>query len=355
MEGKLVEIGRGRGEGYVSYTSEALGVQLGSAPGSVKRAFMSLFLPRPEGEKPQQALLSLGVRASTVLRPFRWKVVVDGATVTREFKPQFVSKTDNGVYMKAVYDVRPLLSRRIMERVSHRMIAFYDSFQPVTLADASMMAVFGGRGMYSYSYHIGAVSLEPGDSVKVDANLGGAIGERVAVVSLHIPSSSSRISIVAGGSEPVEVSGPGYRRVRVKVPYKGGLIPVAIRYHDTGERFYPKIVVLSEVIVHDVSYPEPRLKIEISEVSEEGDKVVIKGVVENRGEGVAVKPIVVVLGLGIRLATQSLGDQMEPGSQREFQIEADLSKTPVRPSSLTVRIVWNSLGRALFDDVHIRV
>lgn len=355
MKGKIAEIGRGQGEGYVSYASEYSGAQLGSSPGSTRRTFLSLFLPRPEEAEPVSAILSLGVRAPEARSPFKWKVTIDGATVTREFKPQFQAPVDRGVYMKALYDVKPLLSRRLRERTSHRLVALYDSYQPISLADASLLAVFRGEGRYSYSHHAGAVSLEPGEQVKVDASLGSYIGARTAVVTLHLPSASSRVRVVAGGSEPVTVSGPGFRRVRVRIPYRGGLIPVAVSYLDPGERFYPKIAVLTEVLVYDQVYPEPRLTIRVVNVEEEDGKVRIRGVVENRGAGPAARPMIIVLGMGIRLASQPIEEGIVPGEAREFTIEAPLDKAPVRPSTLTVRVVWSSLGRTVFEDSHVKI
>ncbi len=355
VNGKIVELARGQGEGYVSYTSEYSGAQLGSSPGSVRRTFMSLFLARPEGSEPRSALLALGVRAREARSPFRWKVTIDGATVTREFKPQFQAEIDRGVYMKAVYDVKPLLARRLTERTSHRLVALYDSYQPISLADASLIAAFSGDGRYTYSYHTGAVSLEPGEQVKVDANLGGWIGHRTAIVTLHLPSASSVVRIIAGGSEPVEVAGPGFKRVRVRIPYKGGMVPVAVKYLDPGEKFYPRIAVVSDVLVYDQVYPEPRLRVKVTGLEEENGKVRLSGVVENTGMGPASRPMIIVLGMGIRLASRQLEDMIAPGESREFTLEASLDKAPVRPSTLTVRVVWSSLGRTVFEDDHVKV
>ncbi|MEB3774438.1 MAG: hypothetical protein GSR86_05895 [Desulfurococcales archaeon] len=354
MDGELVEVSRGSGEGYVSFDSQYSNTPLGSSPGSLRRTFLSLFIPRPDEGVCTSSILSIGVRQPEARIPFRWKVAIDGSTIAREFKPQFRASIDKGVYMRAIYDVKPLLSRKLAERVSHRFTAVYDSYQPVTLADVSLLAVFSGQGRYSYSYHTGALAMEPGDSVKVDASIGGLIGDRVAVIALHIPSTSSIVRIVAGGSDPVEVTGPGFRLVRVKIPYRGGLVPVAIMYEDPGTRFYPRIVTVSDVLVYDQVYPSPRLRLRIDSVEASDSEAVIEGVVENTGEGPARSPMIIVLGMGIRLARSELGD-VEPGSSRRFTVRARLDRAPIRPSSLTVRVVWSNLGRTMFDDAHVRV
>ncbi|MCE4602951.1 MAG: hypothetical protein F7B18_07200 [Desulfurococcales archaeon] len=355
MDGKIVELAKGQGEGYVSYTSEYSGAQLGSSPGSVRRTFVSLFLARPEGSEPRSALLALGVRASKGRSPFRWKVTIDGATVTREFKPQFQAEIDRGVYMRAVFDVKPLLAKRLAEKTSHRLVALYDSYQPISLADTSLIATFTGDGRYVYSYHTGAVSLEPGEQVKIDASLGGWIGRRTAIITLHLPSASSVVRVIAGGSEPVEVSGPGFRRILVRIPYKGSLVPVALKYLDPGERFYPRIAVVSDILVYDQIYPEPKLRVKVTGLEEEDGRVRLSGVVENTGIGPASRPMIIVLGMGIRLASKQLEDIIAPGESREFSLEASLDKTPVRPSTLTVRVVWSSLGRTVFEDDHVKI
>ncbi|MCE4599543.1 MAG: hypothetical protein F7C81_05035 [Desulfurococcales archaeon] len=356
MSGTLVEIHRSEGVGFPSFDTQYAGISLGSGPGARKRGGMSLAIPRPEESACEVALLSVGVRTKAATVPFRWRLAVDGSTISREFKPQFRVEADESTYYRVVYDAKPLLYSKLVSTVDHRLQVLYDGFQPIVLSDASMLAVFKHeKSRYSVSYHTGAMTLTPGDVVKVDANIGNSFGgERIAIVSVYVPSPHAVIEVIAGGSEPLRVEGPGYRSIRVKVPYRGYMVPVAVRYRESDVRFYPKTAIITDVVVMEATYPVPRLKLVVDEVYVDDDKVSMKGYVENIGDDWVRRPLLVVLGMGVQLLRMEI-DDIEPGGERVFTATVNVSRLPVKPSKLSTRIIWSMMGKTIFDEVIVRL
>ncbi len=356
LEGVLAEVHRSYGTGFPSFDAQYAGINLGSGPGARKRGGIPLVIPRPEDSECEVALLSVGVRSRGATIPFRWRLAVDGSTISREFKPQFKVEADESMYYRAVYDAKPLLYSKLIATVDHRLQVIYDGFQPIILSDASLLAVFRHeKSRYSVSYHTGAQSLAPGDVIKVDANIGNSFGgDRIALVSMYIPSPHAILEVIAGGSEPLKVEGPGYKSVRVRIPYKGYMVPVAIRYKESNIKFYPKTAIITDIVVVETLYPEPRLRLYVDNVDVTDDKVTISGYIENTGNDWARRALLVVLGMGVQLAKMSI-DDIEPGGKREFTSTVSISRLPVRPPKLSTRIIWSSMGETMFDEVIIKL
>jgi len=333
------------GRGIPAWGYALGGPRVGSAPGASTRGTLWVSLPRAS-ESVERLLLSIGVFVDHDVRPpISWKLIVDGVSVSREFRPQFQVETDWGVYMKAIYDVKPILSRRVVERESHKIVVIRDAVKPVRMADAVLYARYSSeKGVYSVSYWTGAVALEPGEGYQVNANLGRSMeGKRRAGVIVHSPYHDASFRVIAGGSQPETAVGEGSHYIEASVPYKGSPVPVYIRYEDPGYRFYPRIAVVSDVFVAEVKAPEPRPRLVVERVSVKDSRLVIEGYVENVGDDVLEPPMLVVLALGVRLARKKL-PRLEPGGRTGFRVEFAVDRLPIRPSRANVRLVWRRLG-----------
>ena len=333
------------GRGIPAWGYALGGPRVGSAPGASTRGTLWVSLPRAS-EGIERLLLSIGVFVDHDVRPpISWKLIVDGVSVFREFRPQFQVETDWGVYMKAIYDVKPILSRRVIERETHKIVVIRDAVKPVRIADAVLYARYSSeKGVYSVSYWTGAVALEPGEGYQVNANLGRSMeGRRRAGVIVHSPYHDASFRVIAGGSRPEAAVGEGSHYIEASIPYKGSPVPVYIRYEDPGYRFYPRIAVVSDVFVAEVKAPEPRPRLVVEKVSVTDSRVAIEGYVENVGDDVLEPSMLVVLALGVRLAKKKL-PRLEPGGKASFQVEFTIDRLPIRPSRANVRLVWRRLG-----------
>jgi len=357
MKGGLEPVEDGvAGRGVPVWGYSAPSISLGTAPGSRRRAVAWLTLPRAEG-RVEAAYLSVGVLIEKGERfPVSWKMAVDGVSISREFKPQFTVDTDYGVYGRAIYDVRPVLARKLAEREDHKIFVARDAYRPVRVVDVFLYARYAVEGAsYESSYHTGAAALEPGESVSVYANLGRSLGGgRKAAVTLYSPSHQARLRVVAGGSQPVEVAGLGGYLAEVTVPYRGSPVPVSVVYETPREPFYPKTAIVSDVVVAEVLAPEPRPEVEVEEVERLDSRLRVRLRVENRGDGVLANALLVAIALGTQLARARI-ERLEPGSAREVEITLDTSKIPVALRRVQVRLVWRHLGapRNLILDVEV--
>jgi len=342
------------GRGVPVWGYSAPSVSLGTAPGSRRRAVSWITLPRAEG-RVEAAYLSVGVLIERGERfPVSWKMSVDGVSISREFKPQFTVDTDYGVYGRAIYDVKPVLARRLAEREDHKIFMARDAYRPIRVVDVFFYARYQLEGAsYEASYHTGAAALEPGESVSVYANLGRSIGGgRKAAVTVYSPSHQARLRVVAGGSQPVEVAGLGGYLAEVRVPYKGSPVPVSVVYETPREPFYPKTAIVSDVVVAEVLAPEPKPRVAVESVERSGSRLRIRLRIENEGEGQLSNALLVAIALGTQLARSRI-ERLEPGGAREVEVTVDTSRIPVSVRRVQLRLVWRHLGapRNLIVDV----
>ncbi len=357
VSGVLDLVEESSGRGVPSWGYALGGPRVGSSPGAQRRGVVWLSLPRA-GRSVESLLLSIGVFVEGRLRPpISWKLAVDGVSVSRELKPQFVVETDQGVYMKAIYDVKPILSRRVLSQEDHRVVVVRDAVHSIRVADVFMYARFANeKARYSVSYRTGAVALEPGEVYKVDANLGTHLGgERRAGVIVHSPYHDAVLELVAGGSRPEATVGQGSFFVEARVPYRGSPIPVSVKYRDPGYRFYPRVAVVSEAIVYEVVAPEPRPRLVVSGVERvDESRVRVRGYVENEGGEELVDAMIVAIAVGVRLARRRIR-RVGPGERVEYDLLLDLSRLPIRPSRASVRLIWRSLGKTRLEAVEVGV
>lgn len=356
VSGALDRVEEAYGQGIPAWGYALGGPKVGSGPGAVSKGAMWLNLPRAGGSV-ERLLLSIGVFTDRDIRaPISWKLVVDGVSISREFRPQFIVETDDGYYMKAIYDVKPILASRVVGQESHKILVYRDAVHPIRLADALLYARFKSeKARYAVSYFTGAVSLEPGEHYKVDANIGrGFGGKRTAGVIVHSPYHDSAFELVAGGSRPERAVGQGVHYIQVSVPYKGSPVPVSVKYIDPGYKYYPRIAILTEAIVAELLAPAPEPRLVIGEVEVEDSRVRVRGSVENIGDDVLDSTMIVVLALGARLARRTL-PPVEPGGSISFTLEFDVSRLPITPSRASVRLIWRRLGETRLVSREIQI
>ncbi len=350
----MVEEASGRGIPAWGYALG--GPRVGLAPGATTKGSVWLSLPRA-GEKIERLLLSVGIFLDEEVRPpISWKLVVDGVSISREFRAQFSVPTDMGVYMKAIYDVKPILSKKVVERETHKITVYRDAARPIRMADVLLYARFKGeKGVYSVSYWTGAVALEPGESYQVNASLGKSFeGARKAGVIIHSPYHDASFEVIAGGSRPEKAVGEGSHYIETLIPYKGSPIPVYVRYENPGYKYYPKIAVVSEIIVSELLAPAPNPKLIVENVECSDDRVRVKGFVENIGDDILEPPMLVVIALGARLARKIL-PAIPPGDRVHFKVEFDISRLPIRPNRASIRLIWRRLGETRLVSEEARI
>ncbi|GAB6147774.1 CARDB domain-containing protein [Stetteria hydrogenophila] len=353
--GRLAALDQGSGPGYVVRGAYVGRLSLGSGPGARKKEVVYVTTGVEGDYEISKAILDLGVYAGKDVKfPIRMKVLLNGATVTREFKPQFVCKGDEGSYAKAVYDVRSLAAARLKSRPQHRVSLIYDSSRIVNVDDVGLLVVYNiEESWHSYVYMAGAIGFEPGEEIVVNAKLPESKTPSKSVqVGLVVPSRFSEMEVRVGDSVrnitgivgPVLVELPAHvegERVRVVVDYKSGSAHV-----------YPKVAYLTSVVVSEAIAPRANLKLSIAGVESGGDSLKIQVTLRNDGNAEPSKVILSVIVAGLPVARLEV-DPLKPGESRDVTLKIDKSRLPENASTAVVRAVWNNLGRVYVSESQV--
>ncbi|GBF09074.1 hypothetical protein apy_07990 [Aeropyrum pernix] len=326
MEGLVAEVMRESGEGCTVYSSIAGPIALGHGGLATRKFSLRFSQHKPYGGKAERVFVSVGVLLSkTVKTPLKWKLAVDGSTLSREIKPQVTVDLEEARYAKMVIDATPLLSSKFSERSVHNLFTYYDGAQPITLVDVFMVAVYrpleDDNTSYHFkaSYHTGALALEPGDVAKVYSTLGRAQDDafRVAVAGVQVSSPQLRVYLVAGGSRRDYAAGPGYKLLRVDIPYRGVEVPVAVVNEPVDTPVYPRLSIVGDILVYESRIDGLRVAIRDVSMEYSNKQTVVKAVVYNEGS-VELKRISIYVLPSPRHKVSI--DSLKPGEHRSVRL-----------------------------------
>jgi len=347
--GLLAEIARIQGDGLTSLSLTPANITLGQV-GGFKKGGMKIDLPKPDEGETLDAFMSVGVITPSTLRPpVRWRLSLDGSTISRELKPQLTVELEEGYYHKVIYDVKPLLSRKLAERRIHNLLVTYEGAHLLTIVDVALIARFRvDAARTSAAYFSGARALEPGEREMLYARLGHASpgSVRRAHAMAFIPGASSTLRLAAGGSRAVEAQGPGVRVLDVEVPFKGSEVPVALVYPDPGEPIYPRRLVASDVAVIDNAVEGYEVEVKVLSVEEAGGALRVRGIIRNRAGTGLGKVHVEARSNGIVVAQTSVNVD---DAEKAFELQVHRGK----PTLLRIR--WEYKGFPLYKDVELPV
>jgi hypothetical protein len=348
LEGFLARVYEGRGSGIAAFKALGVSSVLGSGGFASKSSYFKIPLAKPRECRVDVGILSVGVTAPPTVRvPFRWRLELEGLTISREAKPQFTVHLEDSLFHRIVFDVRPVLASK-GESVavdSYTLKAVYDSAHPVVVRDISLFKVYSKpRLEHSATYMTGALILEPGDSYTLTLSPAEAVGgDRVLTLTLITP--SPRVTLnVESGEDLVEVSGQGFKVVELQ-PQQPGDVRVTIDYPKPEISIYPRKAVVTNVALIENKAPIPPLNIYPEKVEMEGGKLRVKLSLANEGREVAEDVHVILRHSMINLKEARLGS-LEPGELVDVTLEADASKLPAKTQRLLVLVTWSKDGIA---------
>ncbi len=356
-KGVLAEVDSSSGRGLLvrgSYTGRMLvGVGLNAS----KRGVVNLATEVEGPYKAEKALLELGMTLPRGVRlPLRMKIILDGLTVSREFKPQFLGEGDDSIYAKAIYDVKPLVASKLASRPRHRLVVIYDSSKIVGLDEASLVAVYDVEGAwYSYTLRSGVMSVKPGEEVIVSAKLPESrMKVKGLYVNLVVPSRFSDIEVRAGNSVKIVSGVQGPVLVEGSFASPGDAVRVSINYRGLAGSAAQTTAYITGVMVVESQVPRASLRITSVEAENEGGGLLVKARVANTGARTPDKVMLLVTALGIPLARVPV-DTVEPGAEVSVETKVDLSKLPAPTDRVSVRVVWVNYGRPFFDEAEVKI
>ncbi len=350
--GRLVTLDQGSGPGYIVRGVHVGRLNLGSGPDARKRGSVNVTTGVEGDYQITKALLDLGVYASKEVKfPLRMKVVLNGATVTREFKPQFVCEGDQGKYAKAVYDVKPLAAARLKSRPRHRIVIFYDSSRIISIDEAWLLAVYDVEGSWhSYVYMAGAVGFKPGEEIVVNAKLPESrTPSKSLQVGLVMPSRFAEIEVRVGNAVKTVTGIVGPALVEMPIKVEGDKVRVSVDYRVASAHVYPRVAYLTSILIDEAVAPRADLKLSVEKVSVGPRFIEMDVTVRNDGDVEPDKVILTVIAAGIPIARVEV-DPVKPGEARDVSVKIDRSRIPADTSMATVRLVWNNLGRVFVNE-----
>ncbi len=357
VEGRLASYSRGSGEdGAALYSTAVDRTVIGSS--ASKRLTLGIVTPYYGEElRATRVLVDVGlIVPRDVIIPFRIVMGIDGVTITREFKPQYLVGMEEGVYGKVIYDATALLASRIVARDLHRLSIVYTAARPVIFEDAGLAVVYSGvrGGWYSYNILGGALAMEPGDIVQLDVDLPESRSEiKNLVVKMHVPSRNASIRVEAGSSAFDAGGTLGPTVIEAPIRYRGSRARIYFYYNKPQESFYPKRAIISSIALLETITPTAKLEVESLSTEAQGDSVRITVEIVNSGGAPARDVKLLAFTQGTTTAKLDLG-VIAPGDTVQAEVRLP------RPGGgggreVILRLIWKSYGRSGYVDRIVKV
>jgi hypothetical protein len=316
------------------------------------RQTIPLSMVHPLKEKLEYALLEIGVVVPS--EKVNWRIKVNGISVTKEFKPHAVSPSGNGLFAKLVYDITSILKTPESLRKRRVNVTFKtEGMTDILIRQVSLLALYPTDEAKTHiSYLSGSVSLKPGEKKVFETRYSGGNGILKAI--LFVPSKRAMSKIVINGEQVHEIYNiQGIDEINFKLDKLAEKNTIEIEHIDIGEKYYPRELNISTLLLYKQIYKEPKLEITEYNVPEvipvAGGSISVK--IENKGESRPDKTLLVVMLHGNVIARRKLDNPL-PGEKLETSIDV---KLPEGTHDLVVRIIWNKLSKMYYMDKRIRV
>ncbi len=317
---------------------------------TLSRETIPLDLVPPPNAELEYSLLEIGVL--TPHTSVEWRVKVNGINVTKEFKPLSTSKIGDKLFAKLVYDITSILKTpESLKRKRVNVTFKREGGEPLTIEHIGIIALFSsGEAKSLVKYYSGASSIEPGEKTSLDLGLSG---EALLRTALYMPSRSAVVELLVSGKNFAEIT--NIQGMSEEIHRLTGFNEVdRIEYHhvDTGEKYSPKEIGLSNLLVYRVEYAKPELVLEELKIpSEVEGEVRAKLRISNRGLSKPDKALIVVMSRGEVLVSKGL-EPIEPGHETEAEV---VIKQPPGEYQLVFRIIWRKLSQTWYREERVNV
>ncbi len=348
-DGRLLVFTDKEYRGDVYYVNVYPGVSVGGFMPSRKTIPISFH--HPLKKKLEQALLEIGVIVPDT--NVKWRVKVNGISITKEFKPHSTCKAGNKLFAKLVYDITSIMKtpESIRKRRVNVTFKTEGGREGILIEHLGILAFYPTEEAVSDIYYLsGALSLEPGEK----AELSFRYRKEKALIdaSIYMPSPEAVGKLLINDYE-VPISGiHGMDEVSAKIMGLGENNKLTIIHEETGETYYPKQMRVSSIILIDKVYREPRIVVEevsVPDKLESGGRIKVK--ISNKGESKPDSLLVVLMNLG-NVVHREILKPLEPGGSEELELPV---KLPSGEYEIVVRIIWSKLSRNWFDDKRVRI
>ncbi|MCD6324092.1 MAG: hypothetical protein J7L55_03180 [Desulfurococcales archaeon] len=257
-------------------------------------------------------------------RGFMWRVSLGRVTLTREFKPQVIARSNTSSRAAIVFDV----SKIVGEAGKYEVKVMCESAEPVRVDSISILGIHPLEGVSSeVGYWVGPLGVEGGEDYSLD--LGNEfVGESQLQLTITARSRSSRTEVAVGDFKGDISNILGTDSATLKLQLKSKHSTLKLR-HDG-----PSHIYIDEVIYYKPLSEGPVL--ELSDITLQGGKVSMT--LRNKGSSPAPKALIVGISAGIPVFRGTVG-KIEAGASKELVFKA--SSEVKRP--LIIRLIYHGV------------
>ncbi len=349
VDGKLLVFANKKYMGDVYYVNTYPNIQIGGIVPTRKTIPISFH--HPLKKELEQALLEIGVRVPDTR--VRWRIKVNGISITKEFRPHGICSSGGEYYAKLVYDITSVLKTPESLRKRRVNVTFKTEGGGgrILLEHLGILAFYPTSEAISSIYYLsGALSLEPGEEYTASFNYHSS--KALLSSSLYMPSPDAVGRIGVNNHELIVSGIHGMDEFTGNVEDLSDRNILRLLHEDTGESYYPKEMMISSIILIDKQLKEPLITIEKIETPEElrsGGKLGV--IISNKGETRPDSLLVVLMNLGSVVYRQRI-KPLAPDESAQLEIPVNL---PAGEYEVVLRLIWNKLSRNWFEERRIRL
>lgn len=292
------------------------------------------------------AYLEIGVLTTTT--NIEWRVKVNGINITREFKPITYSKLSSYLFTKHVYDITSVLKTQESLKKGRVNITFRrEGGQPITIEQLSIIALINTSEAQSIlKYYTGSIGLEPGEEIVINTDFKQP-GSLIRTIN-YIPSRLAELLISIDDKKTYRLSNTqGMSDDVLPTNDLHEINSIKFKHIESSEKYLPREVCLSNILIHSSYYLKPDLYIEEIDIpSKATGSLRAKVRIVNKGLSKPDKVLLIVLSRGEVVFSKNI-KPIEPSSETTEEI---VINQPPGEHVLVFRVVWRKIARTWFTE-----
>lgn len=296
------------------------------------------------------ALLIINASLSRELGNVYWKVRFNNIMLSREFKPQIVTTSNEGIHLTFIYDVKPII--RPNQRKNILSIGF-EASEPITIENSMLFLIHDvPKAFVDVNLSVGTSIIEPNTALNYKVSFRKKLANKGRYFFLiNIPSKICKLSFAVNDKVVKEISELiGSHEIEVEYPLNSLTNKLSIVYHAIKGKAFPREVKVNTLLAFQRLVPEPKIITRVKEVKKLINKFEIDTEIENVGDVKAKNVIVQVMSVGAILARKIISE-INAGEKIHIKLSATQK---LGSSPLILRTIYRVGGRTLFNDIKLK-
>ncbi len=269
----------------------------------------------------QDTLLTLTISGRELKsRKLMWKVSLGRVTLTREFRPQVITRVGSTSYASVVFDVSQILTKK----GKYELKISCESAETINVDAVSItgfVPVDGSR--IELRYMAGVAAIAPQETIHINVD-NEEPGEAGIIMVLSVPSRTAVLEVSTSGKKLGEFKGVfGTDEIIIKGNLPEPKSSLLIKHLKGGAVHYPKWALVHEVLVYRPITPGP--VIDVNAELKDNNKIVIELI--NSGSSPVRDLLVVGISAGM-MAFREVIDELKSGENITLVKEVEKISQP---------------------------